>query len=494
MKRYFLLVISACSFSVLTARSHSNEQTGKTFMFTRPVIQHLMIDQALWYSIIHSRPDTYKTAGRVTTVYQHSIDEDKTARYFLFDYKDALLVAGDDNPCDVLTSRDVRAEWLNLPSDYRGILTLNPRQQQMAITFQAYQDVGAWTDISFFKNMWFSIAAPIGIVENDLQLNEKKVFNPGMCPHSIIDAFNQSDMCYAKITGARSAIELAEINIKMGRTYLSRNNAIVAYYSKLSLPTSRKQNAAYTFDPFVGNNGHFGFGTGVNFQFQLTRDTDPHVICFFINLEGTFYIRAEEHRTFDLYHKPWSRYMRVVEKNGRPGVTIPAANILTQKVLIHPYNTVDFSTGWRFKTASYEGEFGYNIWGHGDEKLECIEDFPHGRFGIAGNPQEGYLPEGCNKNVTASKSTIQEQASNDTQIVNGMREPLFVPITLSDLDINSAASQSALNHKIHGFLGWHSDPAKKIEGFVGAGFFYDIPQKNSALKLWGVWLTFGASL
>jgi hypothetical protein len=504
MQRYLLLVVCILSASWLSAFDDdpdSNEQFSHSFMFTRPLNQHLNIEQALWYTIIHNKEGVLRTAWNATPCYQQSIGENKTKRYFLPHGKEELLVAGDDNPCFVLENRDVRAEWLQLPDNYRGVLTIDPRQQQGGISFEAYQDIGKWTGVNFFRDTWVSIAAPLYVVENNMQLGQKLVFNQGKTqPFSIIDAFDQPDMVYAKITGKRTNIEVAELNLKFGRTYLCHNNALVVYYSKVAFPTGQKQNAAYLFDPFVGNNGHCGFGTGVNFQFQLTRDTDRHILCMFVNLEGTFYIRDYEHRTFDLRGKPWSRYMRLVEKNYPPGYTIPAANVLTQKVLVRPYNTVDFSTGLRAKTENIDFELGFNIWGRGDERVECAKHFPEGKFGIAGVPtQNPYmdcltsLPAQCQQPNTASLSTIKYQACNDMATIDGVYQPVFIPIRECDLNLNSGAAQSSLNYKFHSFLGWHSGKEKKVEGFIGAGFFYDIPQKNSCLKLWGAWMKFGSA-
>lgn len=496
MKRYLLLVVCILSASWLMAdneEDHNNEHFAQSFMFTRPPNQHLSIEQALWYTIIHNKQGVLRTAWNTTPIYIQSIGENKTKRYFLFHGKDELLVAGDDNPCFIVENRDIRAEWLQLPDNYRGVLTINPRQQQGGIWFEVYQDLGKWINMGFFQDTWISIAAPLFAIENNMQLGQKLVFNQGKTqPFSIIDAFDQPDMVYAKITGKRTNIEVAELNIKFGRTYLCHNNALVVYYSKMSLPTGQKQNAAYVFDPFVGNNGHCGFGTGVNFQFQLTRDTDHHIVCMFINLEGTFYIRDHEHRTFDLRGKPWSRYLRLVQRDFPPGYTIPAANVLTQEVLVRPYNTVDFSTGLRAKTENIDFELGFNIWGRGTERVLCAKQFPEDKFGIAGVPLPNLYGE-CFQPTTASLSTIKFQAPNDMATVNGVYQEVFVPIRECDLNLNSGAAQSSLNYKFHGFVGWHSGKEKKMEGFIGVGFFYDIPQKNSALKLWGAWLKFGSA-
>ena len=242
------------------------------------------------------------------------------------------------------------------------------------------------------------------------------------------------------------------------------------------------------FEPLVGYNGHFGFGTGVNFQIGLNRNDEFYDVCLFLNLEGVFLTRNWHYRTFDLKGRQWSRYLLFNKKGGPPDQNIPGVNILTRRVKVRPYNIVDFSTGFRIKSEHFEAELGYNIWGHGAERIECVRRFEC-EWGIAGISQDGDQFA-----RSASLSTICHQEATEEEDIpeNGEQEPVFVPITDMDLNLDSAESQGALNHKVHAAGGFERK-GTSVDVFLGAGAYYEIPQKNSALKTWGAWLKLGGS-
>lgn len=150
---------------------------------------------------------------------------------------------------------------------------------------------------------------------------------------------------------------------------------------------------------------------------------------------------------------------------------------------------VEFSTGFRLKSERFEGEIGYCIWGHGAERIECIEKFRK-QWGIAGKSKEG------DKFArSASLSTICCQAATDAEnrvFGSDDGDPIFIPICESDLDLDSAACPGALNHIVH-CAGGFIHEGESVDALVGLGIFYEIPQKNSALKTWGLWVKFGGS-
>jgi len=269
---------------------------------------------------------------------------------------------------------------------------------------------------------------------------------------------------------------------------LDDDNNQVASFTSILIPTDGKAEGKYLFEPLVGYNGHLGIGAGANFQFGLNKSRENFDLCFFLNLEALFLIRNMQKRTFDLKCKPWSRYLLFKHADGHIHDIYPGVNVLTQFVKVRPYNMVDLSMGFRFKTEHTELEVGYNIWGHGEEKIECLQKFTK-CWGIAGLQQEGdtkprsaSLSTICSREATAAEKT-EDQASSEFK---------FIPIDECDLDKDSAASQGALNHRVHVAFGYEG-PGDKVNGFVGLGGYYEIPQKNSALKNYGFWFKLGGS-
>jgi len=489
--RGFLIIL--CSTTAQAVDHYNNDggtniKYSQSFMFTHPIYQNVPAWQATWHNFIYEKQGQLRSSFQMYGMYQQSVQDERTIQYFFPPCRLELLVAGDDVPSNEL--RDIRAEWLGIDNpNFRGRFTINPRQKQMALIVEYNQDLKPLIKLPFFENSWLSIFAPINVVENDLELQQFDVNSIGTQePQDILAALDQPAWRYGKLRrGTHAKLGLSEIRIRFGQAYLAKDEFEVVYYSGVSLPTSGGQNAAFLFNPFLGNNARFGFITGVNFQLALNKDNSWYSSCLFLNFESNFFIRGDEYRTIDLKYKPWSRYVQLNRQNGPPDQNIPAVNILTQKVCVRPFNHVDFSTGFRLITCKGEFEVGYGIWGHPDERIEiknCFEEI----YGIAGvgplNPTAPVLTAS-----SASQSTIAYQAPNDTDREGN---PIFIPIKFTDLDLKSAAARAALNQRIHCTIGFYN-LGEHIDSFLNMGFWGEFPQKNSSLTLWGFWGKIGAS-
>lgn len=485
-KHIFIATLALLIINAIDARPH--QRYARSFMATRPAYQHMSTQQSLWHDIIYNKTGPVGGAFRVIGFAQNSIPMHKTSHYFLPPCTDRVFVAGDKTPEDVQCSRNIRAEWIGLSDEFRGSFTIKPKETQYGFSLEYNQNFKTLFDFDFLENYWLSIAIPMVAVHHSMNLQQSLLNAPEQnnsdAPRTIAQAFEQPSWCYAKIGGSTKSIRPAEIRINIGSCLISKDYFQFAYNTIFVAPTGNKQNARQIFQAIAGNNQHFAFGGAIFFQFPLNRCTDEYGICFFTNLESIFNIRNTQYRTMDLQGKPWSRYLLFNQKCGTPnnGLAgaqhIPGVNILTHKVLVRPYGVFDFSMGWRYITDTVEAEFGYNIWGKSNEKVELKRPWFHpceyeGIFGIAG---DGY-------NTTASNSTITQQAPNDDE---------FTAITIFDLDPQSAESGSALNHKVHLSLGTRRDYCTSTL-FTSLGGFIDIPQKNAALRAWGAWITLGAS-
>ncbi len=503
MKKYLLLLAVALAIAS-TARANSccgqgGLDLGRSFMFTRPLNQHLSMQQSFTDYIINAKKGDVLGYFDLIAAYQESLcpfnNINQRGVYFLPNCKNALLVSGDANTNDLLT-RDIRAEWLGLPDNFRGTLTINPQQTQFGLMINYNQSLSILDKtIPFLADSWVNIFLPMVFVENSLNLVQHDVINTAATiPQDIIQAFNQPSWNYAKIPACRSTWQLAELKLEFGKTYLAEDFFLLDYYGLLTIPTADSQNPAFLFDAVAGNNGHAGIGAGVNFQILLNRDPNPMAICWFLHVEDIFLIQSTQLRTFDLKNKPWSRYLLLTPKNGPLGFTVPGVNVLTCLAHVHPYNVIDISTGFRLQNSFMQAEFGFNIWGHGHERVELLcgcqgwaQD-----YGIAGNPAgvstTTPLAAGSH-NVTASASTISTQAAND---VNSDGELVFVPITFHDINNESAGTAGAINYKVHTNIGFYNY-GRKVDAFFVVGIFFDLPERPTALPLGGGWAKVGAS-
>lgn len=440
--------------------------TSQSFMYTRPVYRNIAAQQAnFWHDAVFEKPGCFFGSFQGLFIYQQSFNHKAAARYFLLNHKSTIAIKGDAAPDSI--HRDVRAEWLELPADFDGTLSLDPHQTQWGLWFEYNQDLKRFFCHRFFEPWWIAIAFPLQFVENKLR--------PSGTP-AAVEAVNRDNLAFGKIDGRRKKFGLGEVNLKLGTTFMARDGFQIAAYSGIVIPTGRGQSARFMFDPFIGNNGYFGIIQGAQFQFPLICATECSNLALFFNIENIYFVRNFQQRTFDLFRKPWTRFILLNKNDGT--TNIPAVNVFTRNVKVRPFNMVDLSVGFRYQTNYIEAEVGYDLWAHGDERLTLDCDFPEGQYGIAGT-----LP-----NTTASASTIATVAPND---MSG-GSPVFVGITSIDIDMLSASMREVYTNRVHGALGtqWCSE---SITIFGGVGGYAEFPNKNSALNNWGIWAKIGAT-
>jgi hypothetical protein len=480
----FLLPQTMSAFSLFSISDHAS----RSFMFPRPGLHNLAMQQAMWHDYIYNRKGQVSGSLQAYSFYQHSVDLDccdesnKFAGYFLPDCMQTLLVAGDSAGFN--NTRDVRSEWLDIPNPaFSGNLSIMPEQKQYGVVLEYHQDLHRFLSPSLFDTFWFSVTVPFVATKNNLHLRQTNVMNPGTTPGfpaNIVEAFDQPNWRYDKICGEQKKSGLSEVKLKFGAVLLAHNGFEVDFYEALSIPLHGKANPAFLFSPFIGNNRHWTIGSGVNFQFPISSKDASFPLLFFLNAEHQFLIRNSQLRTFDLRDKPWSRFLLLNAADGST-TNVPGVNVLTRRVTVRPDSFVDLSTGLRVTRGGFEGEIGYDLWAHRGERIKlhrtickkCNEEVVVSDFGIAGSGQ----------GKSASGSNIKTLAPDDAS---------FVVLHDWDLDLSSGAAGSALINRFHASLGFGSK-GEDFEGFLNVGFFYDHPQNNGALKQWGGWAKVGAS-
>jgi hypothetical protein len=491
MKKYAGIAAIICSMVPTALVSRSHETLSHSFMFTRPASYTLSMRQALWHDFIYYKEGKTHGAFQAIGFYQNSENLARTQRYFLPRHKNTVLVAGDAIQ-ETFFTRDVRAEWLNLPSDFSGVLTIGPVQKQIGFLLEYNQDLCRFTESSLFENLWLDISIPFIQVQNRFNPEQYDLIlgtsgNSPDAPRDLIQAFNQPAWKFHHFSPhTLTRFNAAELRIDLGSSYkMNNHHHQFGYYSTLIIPIDGKQSPCFIFSPYVGNNYHIGVGGGLLMNILLNRDDSHVAVCYFIELEGMWFAKNFQKRTFDLMNKPWSRFLQFNIENGTPEQNIPGVNILTFDVTVRPYGIFDFSTGWQVQAGPFTVEISYNIWGHAQEKIafhkRFEETFCLNNYGIAGTGS--MLVDGISVATSASNSTINHQAANDL---------VFVPLKPLDIDLKSGRATSALNHKVQFVLGMERQ-GKQVGTFFGIGTFVDIPQKNPALQLWGAWIKCGAS-
>jgi len=481
MKINRLLFTFALVSIVSTSFASRQESYGRSMFLPRQLFNNLSVVESGWHKLIHAREqEKHEASFQVVGAYQDSVCSKRTNHYFAPCLTNCISIAGDDAPN--ACARNVRAEWLM--NDTPGVATFSssfyfkPQQTQYGALLNYNQALTSFIKSDFFENVYLNISAPIQHTTSRLELKSTSSHAENA---QIYAAFNNPDWCAGKAACKRERTDLAEIRLGWGQIFARENIFEFTYYTNVTFPTAHTSDPEFWFDAVNGYNGCYGINGGVQMQFLLTRDSSPIDWYFFANVDDTFYIRRHQKRTYDLYDKPWSRFMlynRIAPNC--PAANVPGVNIFTIDSVVRPYNMADFSVGWRIATERFEGEIGYNVWGHGDEiiKVRYPCEFCQ-EWGIAGSTAD----------TSASQSTIAQQADDDVDIND---DPIFRTISVSDLDIYSPATRSALSQKAHIAMTLHYS-GEEIATLVTAGAFYEIAQKNGSFNLWGAWAKFAAS-
>lgn len=465
-----IVSISLCFF---TLEAHTPKYS-RSFLFTHPAQQNLALRQALWHNLLYNK--IKKSAIEVAGFFQKTSKSVDISQYFLPPNRESLLVNS------TAVNRDVLPKWLGLPDNFSGRLALAPTQTQGGFLIEGRYNLGELLDfgnfagVSIFQNWsaYWSIA--FIDVKNNLNLTQTEVQNPGPTSnpvYDIISAFNNPTWNYDKINGATHKQGVSEIRLGLATTFIATERAQLASYSTLSIPTRTNLSNVYLFNSEFGY-GHVGVVWGLCFQAPLSRDTESYLLAWTVNLENNFLIRNQQHRTFDLNLKPWSRFI-LMRKKDQPGdVLVPGVNVLTHKVRVSAHAIVDFSTGLRYSKGKLEADIGYGLWAHGGERCRITSNSWVADYGLAGT-----LP-----NTSASTSTVSNQGIND---------PAFVTIVADDLDLKSGEMSQNFVNKVYGSVGF-KNKGDSFDSDGGIGAFVEVPHnKTNAFTQWGLWATVGAA-
>jgi len=475
MKLLVIMVLSMTQSAVagyLTVESegYTPQVYGQTFLFTRPAFNNIAFEMNYWYDAWFD--DEKKIAWEIADVYQSSTNNQYMSYTFLPPRKSSLIVRGSTNT-NVTPATDVLADWLGLPTNFQGTLLLEPEQKQNATVINIRYSLGKISEYSFLNNWWIYGTFPIVIVKNQLNFAQTDVTNAGPAipgtSYDIISAFENPTWTGFKFwTGSMKKVALGECRLGFGKTFIHSKHAHLTSYSAVSIPTAKKGNGDYIFQPQPGFDGHWGLINGVSLQIPFTRDGSNYYNSFFIELELTSLFRNHQWRVLSLQNNPWSYFMQYRQQN-QPA--IPGINLLNKWVRVSSYEILDWAAGFRFGFGSAQAEVGFGMWFQSQERLKLASNWDP-TFGIAGTTDA----------TSASQSTIATRAANDTT---------FVTIPVSQLNIIDRPQypRNTILYRAHGSIGTDYKDEKR-DLFWGIGAFFESPSSlshSSIFQQWGVW-------
>lgn len=470
-KLYTLVALTACATLFAEIKE---KKSSKSFYCMEPFFS-LGSKIAGWRSFLYSQE--YPTALRITGGMTRSYKSDTMSRYFLMNNKESLKIRGSAHADYAANTTDIRAEWLGLPNNFEGTLSIKPNYESWGIMVSAKTSLQHLADWKFLKYCSFFIDLPIVHTRTKLNFEQTDVSNAAgqtIAIRDILTAFNNSTWNYQKIsTLPLKTLDLAEIRVGIATSYLCSSRALVALSSAFSAPTTSQYKNEYMFEPQTGYNGHPAMISTIHMNLPLTLEETPTQLGLFVDAEHAFLLRTKQYRTFDLKNKEWSRFLLFREKDQATNTTLSGVNVLTRNVRISPYSMFDVLCGLKMSTSCISGEIGFGAWGHHNSRIKFTDEWPE-IYGIAGSTT----------NTSSSASTITTRAANDNT---------FTIIKESDIDLESAISPAKVIYKAHATVtAQYLTDTWALFGTVGLQM--NVPRNSTnGFKTWSLWLSSGTA-
>lgn len=349
------------------------------------------------------------------------------------------------------------------------------------------------------SRFWFEAASAVMHVNNDVHLSEQIVNNGGgaqpdtlglndsQVVGSMKAAFKQASWKFGKIDGCRGKTGLADIELKLGINWgfgCEYNMVHGSSYVGMVIPTGNKPCGKYMFEPIVGNNKHFGLMVGSNFGGHVWH-CDEHSIDWEVDLNSRYLFENTQVRSFNVYGKPFSRYMSVyatqadaVAADGNAYSGTAGINIFTDCVKVDPRFSQNMNTEFTYSYCNFRAGIGHGFFARQAEKV-CLNKWTK-------TPQfKAYAGEG---DINLARNIKQSFGAADitTPADN------YVAITRDQLDLDSAAHPAVLSNTIYGVVGYEwPDYCRPM--FASLGGSYEWSHVNAALSRWALWGKFGFS-
>ncbi|MBY0110213.1 MAG: hypothetical protein K2X90_03825 [Candidatus Babeliaceae bacterium] len=437
------------------------------------------------------------------TVYGGQSNNDlQLNRYFLPSNKTALTAQEYKAPNftqDGLFVKDLEARNFNIETQqnsgttFKSTILFKPQQTSFGIGLSWIQNL--WHDTQGVPRIWGEISFPVQYIKNEMKLHEYIVDDGGGvsptigldgAPHvaNMTEAFKQKTWLYGKVDNCADldAWGVSDIEITCGYNALTSDTCDFNAYGGFVVPTGTKidqKNAAYIWRPVVGDNHHWGLLFGAHAGF-IVFEHKLHRIDLEFDAEGQYLFKNTQWRTFDLVQQgQWSRYLEVyqnlqqatqAEADSAPlnmNAGTSGINVFTTCAHVHPKFTVNTNSGFIYTWKGLQVELGFNFFVRQAEEItKC-----------------SWNTDVAIKNITGEGQTNIARTIKDNFTGSAISLADYKHLTLSDLDLNSAAHPTTLTHTIYLALGWNWNDIF-IPTFFGAGASYEFTTVTCALNRW----------
>lgn len=497
--------------------------SGKTYFANRPLFQSYRGE-----FIAGFRNDKMLAAQKgwggaldVVAYGGQSSDGAGLASYFLPFCKNKLLVTealdtiGTSNPGDLLSEH---FNIFTVNGTFSSTIAFCARHDEYGVGVHWKQGFGFCDDAASAlgnSNKWWyiDIAVPVTQVRNLICIDEKITNNgggintnvaTGGSPDAVpnmVAAFAQNAWNFGKIISGAflKKTGVADIELKFGRQWLWQDCCNMASYIGVLIPTGNAPCGQFVFEPVVGHGKHAGIIWGGEGTMDMWADCDhAKSVSIGVAAQMQYLFKRKQVRSFDLKNKPWSRYQDVyanvdqateAANTANSTLSTPGINVFTQCVNVTPGLQVNATTALIINADNgFEGEVGYNFYGH---HQECVSLAQPWVLGPALKAKVGAGETNPVRNITPS-------AKLNILALNNAAPPPAANYNLSliqeaDLDLQSAAHPYYFSHTVHANVGHRWDD-QCYPTYLGAGGSYEFAlHEVSAMRRWTVWGKFNVA-
>ena len=433
------------------------------------------------YARNHSERDKFTYSG--TFSYQRSNKSDRLGSAFLLkDNCNCINVkrlSDGKNP-----PTDVNSLWLGLfnksadTEKFSSQFCVEPQRSAFAYSSYLYGNLsrlleGLWLDVAFSV---LSVTHRMHCCENGKPATGKlstKGFATVSC------ALESPLLCFGKFNCGecndkhRAGVDDVQVRLGYQRGW-SEDRHFAGLYFMGTIPTGRRPDAKYIFEPLVGSR-HGSVGIGLNADLHLWSNDEERNLSLLFDTNYRYVFKGSECRSFDLCKNgPFSRHLLVVKEADRAAPT-PGINFFTQNVDVTPRSTVQLLLSLHYQHDLYDVEVGYNFYWRQQEEIDCLTCFPE---------NIGIFDLGCFTCISASTAIISQGTGQFKS------DLAFVALKASDLNLVSGAADSALSNKFYGIVSRSGDAGDCMDWRFALGGSYEFvtggDYKCSTLPYWTV--------
>lgn len=468
----------ACCLPVRSKRSHKNCSRTE-FAARQPVFNNAKqhnLGLFWWYHEVICEVAQDWIAFQVLPFYQQSRSAQKVSKYYLPCCNAGKMRVQEDG------LGDIGSLWLSLIAadnqQYEGFFTLAPERKIVGNFFDIRMSLSR-----FICHTWLDVTFVLERITKKLNFCPHEGPNPGIACDvaTLCQAFNQPDWHYGRLwNGERTVTGIDDVQIKFGCDWFYCDTNHISPYLLLGISTHTKKCDEFLFAPSIAS-GHNSFGFGIIGDLQVAFWDCYSSLTLLMDFKYRREFGGTVKRTFDLCKNgDWSRYLLVVSEDERAN-TLPGINFFTQDVKLQATNVLDSWVAVHYKHRQCHVELGYDLWWHQHEALKLCS-FPEGIgiFDLAGQ---------CGGNPTSASNAMICQSIANNQPTS---DPVFVPISACDFNLDSGAVPTRLSSTLYLALGYDAYVYEHPLLF-GVGASYEFGHGTAALDNWDIWAKFGVA-